>query len=295
MLRSRLLEFYTNSLRDDMIMKFGRVVELKNLECSMVIPKQYSNKNDDRILAVSLLEVITGQKAVSVDCNPMWEDPRQMTLTSEERKEANRLRGLMLSENLRNKKNTKVHIKEAPKISSSEFKRANYATKIKTDLRKVNLFFLLDKLREFYLPEAVINSRTVEQENFETVSRRSNTSSTLSIPPRDQVKMNCKHVQEVTTTYILKASDLIKMPDIELHFQTLNPLLKDSGDQENRVKASVSKKGIDLILRPTLSFFYPLSAHKRRASENVDSLKMFNYVLSCFFNPVMERPQLKSP
>lgn len=299
-MRSRLLEFYTGTFREEMIMKFGRVIDLKNLECSIVIPKQYSSKDDDKILAACLMEIICGQKAVSVDCNPIWEDPRQMTLTSDERKEANRLRGVMLSESLRSKKSPKSKQKEPPvKISSSDFKRANFATKIKTDLRNVNLFILLDKLREFYLPEAVVSRPTGFKEpefgsNFETTERRSNNSSILSIRPRSLVKRDFNDIREATSTYILKASDLIKLPDIELHFQALSPLLKGTHESESRIAASISKKGIDMILRPAVSYFSPLAERQKSLTENIDTLNMFNYALSLFFNPTMERPTLVS-
>ena len=294
MLRSRLGEFYMNTFREDMIMKFGRVVDLRSLECSVIIPKQYSNKDADRYMASSLLEIISGQKTVSQECNPFWEDPMQASLTSEERKEANRARGQLLSESLRSRKNQKTTPKNSTvKISSTEFKKANFATKVKTDLRRVNMFFFLDKLREFYLPEITIG-KTVNNHaiysQFESVGKVMNKSAILSIPPRRQLNTDSLNLREATATYVLKSSDMLKLPDIELHFQSLSCVLKGSEDKASNNDVNMSKKSLDIVLRPTVSWSSPLSTHKKGITEDVNTLKLFNYAMSQFFNPMMNRP-----
>jgi hypothetical protein len=279
MLRSRIREHIANLIQEDILSIFGKKVELGSMECSIILQNQDEEK---RKLAKGLLEILTGQKPSIVRCNPIQEDPNFMGLSSREKKEFENTRGRILSQKNSNfAKNSKNFDKE---MVSKELKKNEFGTKLNCSLRKVNLYSFLEKLKDFYLPE-VIGKKIIDYNSMEGndlkkyfVNYRSEKKSNNTI----EMKKN-----DLSTTYVLKSTDLLKFPDLELHFQQLNSLFQISRGNLPKSDEASKNNSISLIVTPNLKIINPYK--EKTKIEEYCNMKIINCILSQIFNPYSER------
>src|ERR1044071_9501762 len=71
MLRSRIKEHLENVVREDLLTVFGRKVDLRSLQCSIILHKNGLYNEARKKLAVGLLKILTGQSPILYNCNPL--------------------------------------------------------------------------------------------------------------------------------------------------------------------------------------------------------------------------------
>ena len=256
----------------------------------MVPPSSPSSNNGDALVkrATGVLEIITGQAPTKVKVDPRVVDPQTAGMSEGQFQAEDKVVAGAIMERMKKVKRTgnnsnikgkkqasaltkqKLNVvkkkeKEFARVQDTEFKAAKAATQIKVDLHGPKMWYLMDKLREFYLPD---------------VSHSQNDPTTLRTPPGlakigrgHDLNMERKHIagrfgvwvrgfpsiplrpisqdeNPVTafTTYSIPCLDLMKFPDIEAHYEQLGSL--DS---------------LHLTIRPTLQVTTPVPKYMQKA------------------------------
>lgn len=307
MIRSRLQEHYGRVLREDMLTLFNRPATLKNLECSIVLSGASMLSSETKYRAACILEILTGQKVTGGTCEVGQEDPLKKSITAEQQRDLDKVRGAALRQSLqaaaakKQKGGGKPGANKAGSISltSDDLRKLGNGFKLKTVLEGVNMFHFLEKCREFYLPDVVGNNSSVTETrclpecghpnhmkhsyvtgHFERLSPAHVTRKSLR--PFDNPSL-------AATSYLLRSSDLLKFPDIELFFESMGSLVSREGTDDSTT--------LHLILRPTLRVESSPSDIEGLSEVNedmgqLDNLKVMNYLLSQYFNAYMRRPRL---
>jgi hypothetical protein len=279
MLRSRIREHIANLIQEDILSIFGKKVDLESMECSIILQNQDEEK---RKLAKGLLEILTGQKPSIVRCNPIHEDPNFIRLSPREKKEFENTRGRLLSQKSGNfSKHPKNFDKE---MVSKEYKKNEFGDKLNCSLRKVNLYSFLEKLKDFYLPE-VIGKKLIDYNSMDPNDLKKyfvNYRSDRKCNKTTEMKRN-----DLSTTYVLKSTDLLKFPDLELHFQQLNSLFHINKGHPPKNDEVSKNNSISLIVTPNLKIINPYREETRIKEQC--NMKIINCILSQIFNPYSER------
>lgn len=307
MIRNRLLEHYERVIREDMLSLFNRTASIKNLECSVVLHGASMLNGETKYRAACILELLTGQRVLGATCEVGQEDPLRRRISEEQQRDLDRVRGMALRQSLMaekakksGKQPKKQQQQQSAQITSDDLKKLGNGFKLKTVLEGVRLFDFLEKCREFYLPD-VVGEKTLSAKEDKTALpefghpnhlkhahmvghfERFTPSQTMrrSLGPAD-------NPNQAVSTYLLRSSDLLKIPDIELHFEALGSLVsRDSTDDTNT---------LHLILRPSLEVSKPaipeLDQWDRQLPHQTDNLKIMNYLLSQYFNMYMRRPRV---
>jgi hypothetical protein len=269
-----------NVTQEEILSLFGKKISLESLECSIILQSQDEEKKK---LAIGILEIMTGQCPFISKCNPILEDPHFLRLTVKEKKEVESTRGRLLSQ-----KNTKLSRNDKTlgrDMTPRELKRIDFGTKMKVNVRNVNLYSFLEKLREFYLPET-ISKKLIDYNSLETKELKKYFTSMES--KEDRKPIDKMKTEFLATKYVLKSTDLLKFPDLELHFQHLNSLIGLDEKQSKRTEEPIKNKSLTLIIAPYLKITSPLKKESH-ISEEYCNMKLYNYLLSQIFNPYSER------
>lgn len=307
-MRSRLAEHFNRIVREDCLTLFNRTVDISNLQCSIVLANASQIPPEFKYKAAAVLEVLTGQLPTGNKCQVDWEHPLARKLSKEEESKANQARSAFL---VRQQRTIMPKAKQAAKpgeksgkgpvkhqLTSEDFKEAAAAFKLSCSLSKVGMWDFLEKLREFCLPDVTggMEERLVKgmlerghsnEREIEEIRRqfqRVNVSKNPLYAPRIALGINDNPLT-ATTAYVLKAHELLKFPDIEVHFEALGSVLSaTSGSAEDTSK-------VQLILRPTLKVEdAPLDQESLKFLGPTDNLKSMNYLLAQFFNEYYHRP-----
>lgn len=286
MLRSRLQEHFERVVREDMLTLFNCTASLKSLECSMVLQGTAQMSSEVKYRAACILEILTGQRPHATSCSVEEEDPLYVKRSGEEQRALERLKSAMIHRANRG-------------ASAADYRAVGNGTLLKTTLRRVPMYDFLEKAREFYLPDVLLLKASTADKSSGASTRSSILSATVAdgtrdayfaawnrtklpqhprlVPPRpDDTALN--------TVFLLKSSDLLKFPDIELHFEALGSAFASSH--------AGSDDTLQLVLRPTLQANYPLGQRSQTAVFSpVSHQGVFNYLLCKFFNPYITRPQ----
>ena len=275
LLRSRLQEHFNRVVREDLMTLFGCTATLKSLEASIILQGTSQMSDEAKYRAGCILEIMTGQRPTLQACRVEEEDPQHQKRTGEEQRALERIKSAMMHRSNSN-------------ATAADFRALGNGTILKTTLRRGAMFDFLEKLREFYLPDILLTRATehptlatcdpMDAAYFAAWNRSKLPQESRFIEPRDtELCLN--------SSFILKSSDLLKFPDIEVHFEALGPqIFNDTADN-----------GLKVILRPTMTVKYPLGRkhHLAAGLPKVNHYGVFNYLLAKFFNPYTIRPKLK--
>lgn len=295
-------------MREDMLTLFNRTASFKSLECSMVLQGSNMLSSEMKYKTACILEIVTGQRVIGASCEVLEEDPMKKSMSEEQRRDLDRVRGIAMRQSLmahqqKGKQPKKGNNQPIPQLTADDLRKLGNGFKLKNVLHGVKLFEFLEKCREFYLPDVVGTNPGTEGPQVGVPDlpdaghpnhlkhahmvghfERYTPSGTLrrSLGPADNPK-------EAVATYLLKSSDLLKFPDIELHFESMGNLISREG----------SDSTLHLILRPTLQVDPPkvegLEEFESSIGYQADHLKIMNYLLSQYFNMYMHRPRVSGP
>lgn len=298
--RARLHEYFQRVLREDMLTLFNHTAELRALECSVVLHGTQTMSEEIKYRAACILEILTGQRVTSRECDVMQEDPSQRSVTESQRKELERARGALIQQSLRQAAKKKGAQKQDPNALAQQIKKLGSGVKLKTTLHNVKMYYFLEKCREFYLPDIVGGSAEAVREGWRPLDRgHDNTLEHRGLilqyqkkggsrrdcyPERYPIRRD-ESLKEAISCYTLRSTDLLKFPDIELHFEALGSALGGSRGEN-------SENALQLILRPTVKVTTPLDKESLSRTPRVDHLRIMNYLLSQYFNAYMSRPHV---
>lgn len=301
MIRNRLLEHYERVMREDMLALFNRTASIRNLECSMVLHGASMLNSETKYRAACILEIVTGQRVTGGTCEVGEEDPLRRRITEEQQKELDRVRGAALRQSLlaSQKKGGQAAKKgqPGPQLTSEDLRKLGNGFKLKTVLEGVKMFDFLEKCREFYLPD-VIGKQEAKMAGFLPECGHPNQLKHAHVLGHFERLTPSKAMRrplgpadnpsEAVTSYLLRSSDLLKFPDIELHFESMGSLVSR--------EASDDASTLHLVLRPTLKVECPnvpgLTELESSLGYQVDHAKVMNYLLSQYFNMYMRRPRV---
>ncbi len=162
--RSRLQEYFQRVLREDMLTLFNYTADLKSLECSIVLHGAQSMSEETKYRAASVLELLTGQRVMGKECDVMREDPSQRTATEAQRREIERARGALIQQSIRNtagkKKGGAAGASRTAAAASAgalsqQIRKMGSGIKLVSTLHGIKMYYFLEKVREFYLPDTV--------------------------------------------------------------------------------------------------------------------------------------------
>lgn len=284
MLRSRLQEHFNRIVREDLLTLFGCTATLRSLECSIILQGSSQMSDEAKYRAACILEIMTGQRAFLTSCRVEEEVPQFKKKSGEEQRAMERIKSAMMHRANSN-------------ATAADFRALGDGTVLRTTLRRAGMFDFLEKMREFYLPDVLLakssssssassadnpilsTSNPLDPTNFAAWNRSKLPQFSRFIPPSPTET-------SLSTVFVLKSSDLLKFPDIEVHFEALgSQIFSDNNSRDD---------GLKVILRPTLSLNYPLGRKQHAASSlsKVNHFGVFNYILSKLFNPYTTRPKL---
>lgn len=283
---------------------FNHAVKFRELECSIVLGGTQGMHDETKYRAAALLEILTGQRVSARPCDLIQDDPSQRAMSESQKREMDKARGEFVRQTLQKGTGGKKVAKVDSSQVSTEFRKLGSGLKLVTHLHGNGIFNFLEKMREYYLPDVIGGG--VEGSIGEAHKWRPPTSghgnnydrkglilhfqkwggSTRDCYPARYPIQKDEYPKEAVTCYTLKTGDLLKFPDVELHFEALGPILggmrADSGGGQS----------LQLILRPTLAIETILSKNELRRVPPVDTIKMMNYFLSQFFNTYLNRPHI---
>lgn len=277
MLRSRLQEHFERVIREDLLTLFGCTASLRSLECSVLLQGAAQMSDEAKYRAACILEILTGQRPTLKGCRLEEEDPQYKKKSGEEQRALERIKSAMMHRANSN-------------ATAADFRALGNATMLKSTLRRGAMYDLLEKMREFYLPDVLLASKSasddptlalsdpLEKSYFATWNRS-------KLPQCSRFSAPCPDDYNLNTAFVLKSGDLLKFPDIEVHFEALGSQIFNNSREED---------GLKVILRPTLSINYPLGKRQHLASSlpKVNQYGIFNYLLAKIFNPYITRPKL---
>lgn len=320
-------------LREDMLTCFSNYAELKTLECSIVLHGVQAMNDETKYRAAAILEILTGQRVASRSCDVLQEDPMFRSASDAAKRELEQNKVAYFQQALAMK--TAGGGKNAKKASSSQARAAMAATaqemkkvgngiNLLTSLSHVKMLLFLEKLREFYLPDIVGgpggnadrgerahlwktpmmgHGNNYDRKGIALHFEKAGGSKRECYPRRYPVGKDAD-IQEAITCYVLKSPDLLKFPDIELHFEALAGGLggaraggggKAANNNSTVVSSASSNPSVlNLILRPTVKTSSILGklAWAGHNPSPYDNLKLMNYLLSQYFNSYMTRPHV---
>lgn len=282
MLRSRLQEHFDRIIREDLLTLFGCTASLRSLECSVLLQGAAQMSDEAKYRAACILEILTGQRPALSSCRLEEEDPQFKKRSGEEQRALERIKSAMIHRANSN-------------ATAADFRAIGNATMLRTTLRRTAMYDFLDKLREFYLPDVLLASKSssasedptlalsdpLDGAHFASWNRSKLPQFSRFTPPKpDSTSLN--------TVFVIKSADLLKFPDIEVHFEALGPQIFNNSRSEDE------ESGLKLLLRPTLSINYPLGSRQHQASPlpKVNHYGVFNYLLAKMINPYTTRPKL---
>lgn len=292
--RSRLREYYQRILREDMLTLFNCTARLTTLECSIVLHGAQTMSDEFKYRAACLLELLTGQAASARDCNVLTEDPAQRAASDEQRRDLERARGAFIQQAMQG---TRKGPKPDPAVLGQQIKKLGSGVKVLSHLRNVKMYYFLEKLREFYLPDVVgrgehddaarVGWRPKAQGHDNSLQTRglilqyqkAGGSKRSCYPSRYPLRRQ-DNLDSAISCYTLRSSDLLKFPDVELHFEALGPIL---GAREEG-------QAVQLIIRPSIDIDEGVRSSDRSKIPPVETLRVMNYLLSQYFNAYMSRP-----
>lgn len=301
MIRNRLLEHYERIMREDMLALFNRTAYIRSMECSMVLHGASMLNSETKYRAACILEIVTGQRVTGGTCEVGEEDPLSRRISEEQQKELDRVRGVALRQSLlASQKKGGQSAKKGqapPQLTSDDLRKLGNGFKLKTVLEGVKLFDFLEKCREFYLPD-VIGKQEAKMAGFLPECGHPNQLKHAHVlghferfTPSKALRRQlgpAENPTEAVTSYLLRSSDLLKFPDIELHFESMGSLVSR--------EASDDASTLHLVLRPTLKVERPnvpgLAELESSLGIQVDNVKVMNYLLSQYFNMYMRRPRV---
>lgn len=276
MLRSRLNEHFNRVVREDLLSLFGCTASLKSLEASVILQGTAQMSDEAKYRAGCILEILTGQRPVLEPCRVEEEDPQYQRRSGEEQRAMERIKSAMM-----HRSNTNA--------TAADFRALGNGTILKTTLRRAAMYDFLEKLREFYLPDILLARASDNDQSLLTCDPVNGAYfkawNRSKLPQESRFIESRDTDMSMTSAFILKSSDLLKFPDIEVHFEALGPqTFNDTGDNNLRV-----------ILRPTLTINYPLGKRQHAAAglPKVNHYGVFNYLLSKYFNPYTTHPKLR--
>lgn len=309
-------EWYRRCLREDMLTMFNRTIRMDRMECSIVLEGANLLNDETKYRAACVLELLTGRKVIGGAFDLAHVDPLYKRSAAETQRRMDEARHLA-TRNARQKQPLKKgsNNKKGPQVSVSEYKRLSNGFMLRSVVERVNLFYFLEKLREFYLPDTVgikappespLDGRLVSHgrivrppemghgngynrrgllDHFQQPNPTSiNIHSTLLNPAPWLPIEQYTNPDTAISCYVIRSSDLVKFPDLELNFEAMGSTL------------SSPDKALNLILRPQLEVEKCILSGPDldllRPLPPVDHIRMMNYLLSQFFNPYMHRPRL---
>ena len=269
-------------LVEDLLTLFSCTASLRSLECSAILQGTAQLSNESKYRSACILQVLTGQRPAAVDCMADWEDPTHARRSADEQKQMDRVKSAILH-------------RSGQASSAADYRALGSGLRLTCTLRKEGMWDFLEKLREFYLPDILLlrgsdapstlasTSRTAQPfatEYFAAWNRSRTPGSARFVPAGLEDLSAC-------TTFLLKSTDLLRFPDIEVHFEGLGGAQTFAPSHEAQV--------LKILLRPTMQIKYPLGIRQHAASglPQLNHLAVFNYLLGRIFNPYMIRPSLK--
>lgn len=277
LLRSRLQEHFDRIIREDLLTLFGCTASLRSLECSILLQGASQMSDEAKYRAACILEILTGQRAHLSSCRLEEEDPQYKKKSGEEQRALERIKSAMM-----HKANTNA--------TAADFRALGNATMLRTTLRRGGMFDFLEKMREFYLPDVLLaksseypslsSSESLDSAYFAAWNRS-------KLPQFSRFMVPNPNEPSLSTAFVLRSSDLLKFPDVEVHFEAL-------GSQVFSDVTSGKEDGLRVILRPTMTVEYPLGRKQHASSllPKINHYGVFNYILAKLFNPYMTRPKL---
>lgn len=267
--------------------------------------------SETKYKAACILEILTGQRVRTGSCEVSREDPLRRLISAEQQRDLDRVRGVAIRQSMqaaagKAKKGQQPSAnKKAPQISltADDLRKLGNGFKIRSVMEGVSMYHFLEKCREFYLPDVIVNhSAITKSEDGKIVLPEFGHPNELKhsyvtghferFSPAKTVRHQLKPFEnpaEASTSYLLKSSDLLKFPDIELFFESMGSMVSRDGPDDSST--------LHLILRPTVKV-RPLIQGIPELEEieqdmgQVDNLKIMNYLLSQFFNMYMRRPRI---
>lgn len=303
------MEHYERVVREDMLTLFNRTASFKMLECSMVLHGASMLSSETKYRAACILEIVTGQRVLGETCEVGQEDPLRRRISDEQQRELDRIRGVALRQSImasqKKGQQTKKGSPQPGQLTTDDLRKLGNGFKLKTVLQNVRLFDFLEKCREFYLPDVIgKQEKTAKAEAGQVVFPECGHPNDLRhahmIGHFERFTPSGLHRRalgpaenptEAISTYLLRSSDLLKFPDIELHFESMGSLVTREGSDDSST--------LHLILRPCLRVDRPnidgLQAIEEAAGQQIDNAKVMNYLLSQYFNMYMRRPRVSGP
>lgn len=280
MLRTRLQEHFERVVREDLLTLFNCTASLRSLECSILLQGAAQMSDEAKYRAACILEIMTGQRPTVRGCRVEEEDPAFVKRSGEEQRALERLKSAIMHRN-------------NASATAADFRALGNGTQLKTTLHRVRMYEFLEKAREFYLPDVLLLrssgdagtlAASLQSPNPEKYFAAWNQS---KLPQFSRFHRPTGNDNVLSTAFLLRSSDLLKFPDIEVHFEALgNSFAADA--------SSTSEDALKLIIRPTLQISYPLGKRLHRSAfPPVSTFGVFNYLLSKFFNPYTTRPKLE--
>ena len=257
---------------------FGCTATLKSLEASVILQGTAQMSDEAKYRAGCILEILTGQRPTLEPCRVEEEDPQHKKRSGEEQKTMERIKSAMIHRSNSN-------------ATAADFRALGNGTILKTTLRRGAMYDFLEKLREFYLPDILL-ARAAEYPSLSTCDAVD--SAYFAAWNRSKLPQESRFIEardtdlSLNSAFILKSNDLLKFPDIEVHFEALGPQIFNdaTGDGDG---------GLKVILRPTMTINYPLGRrqHASASLPKVNHYGVFNYLLAKFFNPYTTHPKLR--
>jgi hypothetical protein len=280
-LRSRLQEHFERIVREDLLTLFGCTASLRSLECSVLLQGAAQMSNEAKYRAACILEILTGQRATLQSCRVEEEDPQFKKKSGEEQRAMERLKSAIMHRANSN-------------ATAADFRALGNATVLRTTLRRTAMYDFLDKAREFYLPDVLL-AKSAEFPSLASSSELKDSSGHFAAWNRSKLPHLSRFIAanpadlSANTAFVLRSSDLLKFPDIEVHFEALGSQIFS----EN-VHSTDDSATLRIILRPTMTIKYPLGRklHASSSLPKVNHFGVFNYLLFKFFNPYTTRPKL---
>lgn len=316
LVRTRLQEYFERILRDQMLASTNYIASFRSLQLSVILHGPAFVQSPDAMLgrATGILEVLTGQKPGMLKVDPLSTDPMVKDMSESERRESEKAASSAVLAKFgrnrpasakkipsaatagKNKKGAKgkaVATKSNSKVTDGEFKAAKSATQLCCDLHGQRMWYFLEKLREFYLPDVLASSAEQSTQSLRyghdcTVPRKRLAGWfdiwTRALPgkPLRPVRQD-ENPEEAVATYILPTADLLRFPDIESFYERLASTGNHSID------------GLSVIVRPTLRVATPMPKLLLEEQQALlggwqpDKLVLMNWLLGHFFNPHMQR------
>lgn len=311
-MRSRLAEHFNRIVREDCLALFNRTIDLTRVECSIVLPNASQLTPEQKYKAAAVLTVLTGQLPAGERCRVEWEDPLALRLSKAQQQLENQARSAALARQVAARNATKKNKQQQQKLTAEDFKEAAAGFKLICTVGRVRMWDFLEKLREFCLPDtsgildplsssssssgrgAIEHGHDNQRPDYE-IKRQFQRICLIKEPtytPRLAIGFH-DNPESAITAYVLKAHELLKFPDIEVYFEALGEVLRDTNPSLSRSNASAlnSPNSVRIILRPHLHVHkIPVSGDLQSVIPAVDNLRIMNWLLAQFFNEYLHRP-----